>query len=409
MVILSVHNTADIYGASRSLLRMLRRLTKDGHEVHVVLPGRGPLVNLLLEHGINVHRYEPLAVIDRNQLRSFRGAIAFALNFQRSVFWLAALMLRQGFDVVHTNSAVIPAPALAAKFTGRRHVWHIREFFSDFPSLWKLYQWYVGLLSAQIVANSLATREQFSARLRKKCSVIYNGLDEDSGVIDRENAQRFRASLGNPKWLIGVVGRIKWVRKGQEVLVKAAALLANEFPDTRYVVVGSCAPGNEDHLVRLHELIHEKGLKERFIFAGELEDLRDIYAAFDLTVVPSMMPEPFGCVVVESMAVGTPVVGTRIGGIPEQIVDGTTGLLFEPGDEVGLARALSKLMSDEALRLSMADACRRRFQNTFSLDTAYSKFSEIIGLNIREVNQRYPSSDQLVCESADSRAQTTST
>jgi glycosyltransferase involved in cell wall biosynthesis len=210
------------------------------------------------------------------------------------------------------------------------------------------------------------------------CSVVYNGLDEESAVVNPENVRRFRLSLGSPKLLIGVVGRIKWVRKGQEVLIKAAALLSEKFPDARYVIVGTCAPGNEDHLLRLRALIREKGLEDRIIFTGDLEDLRDVYAAFDVTVVPSVMPEPFGCVVVESMAVGTPVVGSRTGGIPEQIVDGVTGLLFRPGDEVDLSIALSRIMSDEPLRLRMAEASQRRFQNTFRLDAAYRLFAEII-------------------------------
>jgi glycosyltransferase involved in cell wall biosynthesis len=387
LVILSVHNTSDIYGASRSLLRMLRRFARDGHEVHVVLPESGPLIDLLMEEGIRVHIYEALAIIDRTQLSSLRGVLAFLLNFPRSVFWLAALIRRHDFDVVHTNSSVLPAPGLAARLTGRRHLWHIREFFSDFPAFWRIYQCYMGMFSSRIIANSCATRDQFSASLREKCAVVYNGLDADAGSVNLHNAQRFRASLGSPKWLIGVVGRIKWVRKGQEVLVKAAALLVEEFPDARYVIVGSCAPGNEDHLVRLRALIHEKGLEERIFFTGEVDDLRDIYAAFDLTVVPSVMPEPFGCVVVESMAAGTPVVGSRIGGIPEQIVDGTTGLLFHPGDEVDLSRALSKLMSDEGLRRRMAEASSRRFRETFSLDTTYRAFAEMIEANLAGIER----------------------
>jgi glycosyltransferase involved in cell wall biosynthesis len=347
-----------------------------------VIPCHGPLVNLLEERGITVHIFPSLAVVDRNQLASFRGKLGFAFSFPRSVLWLAALILRHNIDIVHTNTSVLPAPALAARLTGHRHYWHIREFFSEFPAFWRIYQRYIGLFSSRIIANSRATREQFSPRLQEKCSVVYNGLDEDSGIVNPENVRRFRSSLGDPKFLVGVVGRIKWIRKGQEVLVKAAALLSERFPEARYVIVGSCAPGNEDHLVRLRTLIREKRLEDRIIFTGDLEDLRDVYAAFDVTVVPSVLPEPFGCVVVESMAAGTPVVGSRIGGIPEQIVDGTTGLLFQPGDEADLARALSQIMSDEPLRLRMADASRRRFEDAFRLDTAYRAFAGIIGSSV---------------------------
>ncbi|WP_213803451.1 glycosyltransferase family 4 protein [Granulicella sp. dw_53] len=389
MVLLSVHNSADVYGASQSLLRLVRRLVADDHKVHVVLPCPGPLADKLRDSKIRVHIFPSLAIIDRAQLGSLRGQLKFVSNFFASVLWLARVIREYQIDAVHTNTSVIPASAMAARLTGRRHFWHIREFFSEFPSFWKTYQRYVALLSTTIITNSEATRQQFIPRLQQKCKVIYNGLDAESGMVEINNALRFRSNLGNPKFLVGVVGRIKWVRKGQEVLVQAAALLAKEFPDIRYVIVGSCALGNEDHLVRLHQLIREKRLEDRFFFTGDLERLRDVYAAFDLTVVPSVLPEPFGCVVVESMAAGTPVVGSRCGGIPEQIVDGVTGYLVTPGDEVDLSIAIAKIISNNSLRSNMADESRRRFHDMFSLDTTYHSFAKIIGVEAQKEMTQY--------------------
>lgn len=80
MVILSVHNTSDIYGASQSILRALRRLRLDGHSVHMVLASPGPLVELLEEHGITVHIFEPLAIVERAQLGSLAGKIGFCFR-----------------------------------------------------------------------------------------------------------------------------------------------------------------------------------------------------------------------------------------------------------------------------------------------------------------------------------------
>jgi glycosyltransferase involved in cell wall biosynthesis len=188
---------------------------------------------------------------------------------------------------------------------------------------------------------------------------------------------RFRESVGNPELLVGVIGRIKWVRKGQEVLIKAAALLAEQYPEVRYVIVGSVWPGNEDHLVRLKELIEQLGLTQKVVFTGDVKNPRDVYAAFDVTVVPSVLPEPFGRVVMESMAAGTPVIGSRCGGIPEQISDGETGLLFEPGNERELAAALQKLLSDGELRTRMGRAARARALRMFDDSATYANLAKV--------------------------------
>jgi glycosyltransferase involved in cell wall biosynthesis len=377
LVILSVHNSADIYGASRTLLRMLSPFSQGGHAVHVVLPDNGPLVDLLSEHGIVVHVFRSLAVIERAELGSVLGKMTFSLRCLYSIFWLSAQSVYLKADVVHTNTAVLPSPAVAAWLTGRKHLWHIREFFSEFPAGWKYYQKYMWLFSSRIITISNAVRDQFEPRFRNKCTTIYDGLGSEATGVDLARARGFRSSVGDPEFLVGVVGRIKWVRKGQEVLIKAAALLADEYPEARYVIVGSPSPGNEDHLLRLRELITNKNLEDRVIFTGDVQETRDIYAAFDVTVVPSILPEPFGCVVTESMAAGTPVIGSRCGGIPEQIEDGVTGLLFNPGDEEDLANALAQLLADKTKRLQMSAAGREHFRACFRLDDAHQHFIEI--------------------------------
>ena len=377
MIILSVHNTSDIYGASQSILRVLRRLKLDGHSVHMVLSESGPLVELLEMQGVTVHIFESLAIVERAQLGSFGGKIAFCLRYPYSALWLSVLILRLKVDVVHTNTAVMPAPAIAAWMTRRRHLWHLREFFSEFRGAWKYYQRYIWRLSERIITISDAVRDQFDVELRSKCITVYNSLGPGAADIDLEAARRFRESVGNPALLIGMIGRIKWVRKGQEVLIKAAALLAEQYPEARYVVVGSVSSGNEDHLVRLKELIAEVGLSERVVFTGDIKNPRDVYAAFDVTVVPSVLPEPFGRVVMESMAAGTPVVGSRCGGIPEQISDGVTGLLFEPGNERELAAALQKLMSDSELRARMGGAGRERALRMFDDSVTYTSMAKV--------------------------------
>lgn len=372
------------------MLRMLRRFRIDGHGVHVVLAEPGPLVELLQENGITVHVFPSLAIVDRIHMGSFRGKLMFLVRYLYSTLWLSALVLRLGVDVVHTNTAVMPAPALAARLTGRRHMWHLREFFSEFPGIWKYYQRYIWRLSTTILTISNAVRDQFDAELQGKCATVYNSLGPGAADVNHEAALRFRESVGSPEILVGVVGRIKWVRKGQEILVQAAALLAETYPEARYAIVGSVSTGNEDHLVRLKALIAEHGLEEKVIFTGDIKNPRDVFAAFDITVVPSVLPEPFGRVVMESMAAGTPVVGSRCGGIPEQIEDGVTGLLFEPGSGQDLAQCLAQLMGSLELRERMGREAQQAALLLFDDSATYDKVAAIFGSDSAMIPEAVP-------------------
>lgn len=371
MKILSVNNTADIYGASRCMERVFGRFAQDGHEVHAVLPERGPLAGLLEARGVKVHIHRRLAIIDRGQFRSPFGILRFALSFPVSVLWLVALILRLRIDLIHTNTIVMPSPALAAFLTSRNHIWHVRELLGEFGWLFNPYQYYIHLLSSAIVAISCCTRDQFSPRLREKVHVIYDGLDETSAMADPVHIREFRELFTSKAMLVGVVGRIKWHRKGQEVLVRAADLLRNHHPHAHYVVVGSASPGNEQHEVRLRDLISASGLDDSVTLTGDTLDPASVFAALDIVVVPSIQPEPFGCVVIEAMAAGTPVIGSRCGGIAEQIVDGESGILFCPGDAEDLAEALHLMLTDPELRGRAAVEGRRRVRNKFPLESTY--------------------------------------
>lgn len=108
MIILSVNNSADIYGSSRCLLRMMELFAKAGHDVHVVVPCTGPLIGLLEDKGIRVHIHKNLAIIERTQYASFAGKLMLLFRYPLSALWLARLILRLNVDLVHTNSGVLP-------------------------------------------------------------------------------------------------------------------------------------------------------------------------------------------------------------------------------------------------------------------------------------------------------------
>lgn len=378
--ILYVNNSADLYGASRALLRVLPPLRDRGFEPVVVVPERGPLQERIEALGMKVIVDPGLSIVDRARLKSWR-ALGFFLGFPFSVLRFFNLIRRERIALVHTNTAVMPSPALAAWLAGVPHVWHMREIFDEFRSGWKLYWRYLHAFSTRIPCMSEAIAAQFPNRAKTR--VLFDGLPLEEyprAAVNLRAEAKARFQLG-PEPVIGCVGRIKFGRKGQEVLVQAAALLKQRGLKAKLLLVGAPAPGNEEHGERLRQLIHDLGLTADVALPGELADPKPAYAAMDIFVLPSAQAEPFGLVVLEAMAMGCPVVATAIGGPLSIVAEGETGFLVPPGDAQVLADRLEVLLRDAALRERMMAAGRTRLETKFSF---YNTVNELEAL-YREV------------------------
>lgn len=371
MRILIIHNSADIYGASRSVVRLCGRLDRARFEPLVLLPESGPLQAMLRDVGVRTVIFPGLRVITRPVVKSWR-LIPWLLGFVPSSLRLAAILRRERISLVHTNTGVICSSALAARFAGVPHIWHIRDWFQEFGPLWKPYSHYILALSSRVLCVSQPIAGQFPSS--PKIEVLHNGFDlaEFPPLSPEEGrAARTRWQVPPEAIVIGTVGRIKFVRKGQEFLLQAAARLKGRGLPVTCLLAGGASPGSEDHVDRMKKLAEDLGIET--VFTGELTDPRPAYAAMDIFVLPSAQPEPFGGVVMEAMALGLPVVGTAIGGTSEQIAEGETGLLVPPADAEALAEALARLVTSDASRHAMGQAARQRVAQHFLLDRMVSR------------------------------------
>lgn len=368
--VLLVHNSADIYGASRSLLRLVSRLDRNRFIPSVLLPVSGPLQLLLEEKGVRVFVQPSLRVITRPIFSSWR-IFPFLLGFPFSVLQTAALIKREHFHLVHTNVGIVISSALAAWCARVPHLWHIRDWFQEFGFFWKPYSLYIRVFSQLVLCVSRPIANQFPPS--PKIRVVHNGLDlsDFPQVSDAERtAARLTFSLPKSAFVVGVVGRIKFVRKGQEFLLRAVKILRERGVPAYCLLVGGHAPGSENHILRMRQLAAQLGLTDNALFVGELNDPRPAYAAMDVFVLPSAQPEPFGGVVLEAMALELPVVATALGGSIEQVVEGVTGFLVPPADPKAIADRLEKLAQSPALRQQFGHAGRSRIQQVLSLDRA---------------------------------------
>ena len=374
--ILLVNNSADVYGASRCLLRLAKLLDRTKFEPVVLMPEHGPLENELRAAQIQTIIFPELSVIDRSVLRPW-PLVRFALNLPRSVFALRRIITGQRIGLVHTNTGVMLAPGFAARLAGVPHVWHIRDWFQEFRGFWKIYARCIRALSARIVAVSGAVAGQFPESYG--VDVVHDGIDVgEFDLADAAAGAKFRVEHGvGDSPVAGCVGRIKLVRKGQEVLLQAAALLKRRGVQARYLIVGSPYPGNESHLEKLHEIVRDAGMGADVVFTGELLDPRPAYAAMDVFVLPSAQTEPFGGVVTEAMCMRLPVVATNIGGPVEQVLDGETGYLVPPLDPAALADRLETLFRDADMRKRFGEAGRQRARQSFRLTEMMKKIERI--------------------------------
>lgn len=190
---------------------------------------------------------------------------------------------------------------------------------------------------------------------REKFISIPSGVDLARFMEPRCDPVMARTQLGlsplSP--VVGSVGRFEPV-KGYDILLRAAALLGARLPKVQWLLAGE---GEE--AFRLKRLAEELHIEDRVCFLGWQQDIPEVLAALDLFVLPSRN-EGMGRVLVQAMAMGKPIVATRVGGVPEVLGEGEAGLLVSPDDPGALASAMAQLLTDRELARRMGEAGRRR-------------------------------------------------
>ncbi len=199
---------------------------------------------------------------------------------------------------------------------------------------------------------------------RGRSRVIYNAILE-SDVIKLVNSEkrdvRRSLSIDDDSFLISCVGTVH-ENKGQEFLVACLPELRKAIPNLRIMFAGKCDVKYRD---KLESRLAADGCAGMVEFLGPRQDAMALIYAADLLVCASRS-EAFPRVVLEAMALTTPVVATRVGGIPEMIIDDETGLLVPPENPQALTAAILKMHGSQQLRERLADNARERYVDNFS-------------------------------------------
>ena len=295
----------------------------------------------------------------------------------RVLYRLARLVRDERPDIIH---AFLGVANLAASLVGRLSgvpviIWSYRDV-----EVWKTKaHWMVDRMGARwadaVTCCSDAVRRFVLARLNGPPSnllTIHNGINIEA--FDRPHAaSRPELNLRDGGFVIGTVSRLDEPKKGLTVLLRALADVARRdgMPAWQGLLVGD-GPARD----RLRRLAEELGLQGRVVFAGMRRDVASVLPAMDLFVCPSLY-EGFGIAIVEAMAAGRPVIASAVGGIPEIVVHGDTGLLVPPGDAAALADAIAALLAHPDLARAMGLRGRARAQERFSVETAVRRHQQL--------------------------------
>jgi L-malate glycosyltransferase len=278
---------------------------------------------------------------------------------------LARVLRRLRPDVVHAHDphglamaalalSLLPARPRPLFAASRRVDFRLR---SNAFSRWKHRQVDVYLCASDAIRSMLA-----ADGVPPECAVtVHEGID-----VDRVAAAT-PASLHAELWLphhAPLVGNVAALvpHKGQRHLIEAAALVVRQVPDARFVIAGEGELRDS-----LEAQIRHHRLEKHVFLTGFRSDVLSLHQAFDLFVMSSVA-EGLGTSVLDAMAAGRAVVGTRAGGIPEVVEDGVTGLLVPPRDDRALAGAIVRLLADRGLRQRMGAAGLARVRERFSVE-----------------------------------------
>jgi len=200
---------------------------------------------------------------------------------------------------------------------------------------------------------------------------VYNSLRLENFSLSHDALVAKRElGLDSTGMIVGMVAHLR-PEKGHILFLRAAAQVLGAVPGTAFLLVGD-GPLRDD----LERLALGLGISDAVHFLGSRKDIPRILSAMDVFVLSSLR-EGFGIAAAEAMAMGKPVVATTVGGIPEVVADGQTGILVPPQSPDALAAAIVKLLRDERLRNRMGEAGRKRAEEHFSSQAMVRRFEEI--------------------------------
>lgn len=381
--ILYLHAGAEMYGADKVLLELVKRLDKEKFTPHVILPEEGILAEKLRENNIIVEIIE--YPILRRKYFNPKGLINYILDYKKYSKQLVDYSKKNNIDIIHNNTtAVLEGMELKRKLKIPL-IWHVHEIIVKPKVVSSVINAFMGMYANRIVTVSEAVAKHVKqSRFIKEnqVKVIYNGVDNNEFYKLESTKEEF--NISKDKKVVGMIGRVNaW--KGQGDFLEAVVTLLKENKNYVAFLAGSCFAGEEWREEELDEKIRKSGVAEQIIRIPYFKETVKLYNLFDVFVLPSTNPDPLPTVVLEAMACGKPVVGYRHGGVCEMVKENVNGLLVEVGNTKELSCAIQNLLENDEIRKEFENNSLVRQKKEFSLESYIHNFEKEYG-ETREKN-----------------------
>jgi len=344
MRILHVEKQHRMSGQTKRVLLAAVGLRERGHEVALLCPSHSALGREARSAGLAVFH------LGMSGVRLYLGTRAVR-RFAR----------QNHFDIVHAHGSRDHLLAALALVGAKRPVL-VRTKHNQVPLHRGVFsRWVYGRLTSHLIAVSEAVRDGLvrDGLPSENISIVRDGVDTHRfrpGPKSERVMEEFR--LRHEHIVVGAAGRFGSGSMNSETLAEAMHRVAQRMLRVRFLLPGR---GNE----RLRARVDALGLTDRAFLPGFREDMPDLFSVMDIFVQPNVKAA-LGTALLEAQAAGKPVVATRVGGHPEAVRDGETGLLCPPRDPVALAEAILRLAADEALRRRMGRWAREHIEERFS-------------------------------------------
>ena len=377
--LLFISHSSMLGGAERSLLELCEELFKDyGCMCTVVLPSHGPSEELL-------HRVGAATLIGPINWWCKGGDPASedekCKNITESLSWLIcnqSLFELINPDIILTNTIVIPWGALLASVIKKPHIWSIREYgkldhgLNFFYSFEKILH-FINESSDKIVTNSKDVQDTLFPDLKPdRVETIYQFIDQPK--IDNQNPN-IKNYFTNPESFHLIISGTIMPSKGQEDAIRAAIeLIKNRHYQVELILVGYADP---DYQKYLKELVENENVNDFIHIIPFMESINSLVQSADIVLICSKK-EAFGRVTLEAMLMEKPIIATNSGGTKEMIIDGKTGLLYEPGDHLKLADQIEKIINNPELRNTLASNAKEYAKKTFTKEKFGGEYYKII-------------------------------
>lgn len=374
--ILFLHAGAEMYGADKVMLDLIKRLDKSKYNPLVILPSNGILVEAMQRENIEV-MVIPYPIMRRKYFNP-KGIINYTLGMIKYTRQIIKIAKEKNINLVHTNTAATLEGSFVSQKLHIPQLWSIHEIIVSPKIMYRLTSKLIAKYSTITITDSKAVKDHLDASgyFRKDAvKVIYNGVDSNRFNPNNDCSYLYEEwNIPKNAKIIGMMGRVNsW--KGQNDFLKAANIIMSKFPDVYTVFVGAAFEGEEWREEELSKAINESPYKDRIINKGYRNDSEGIYKLFNVFVLPSTNPDPLPTVVLEAMATGKPVVGYKHGGVCEMVKEGYNGLLAEVKNTEDLASQIEMLLKDENSREQMGLNSRNRLLDNFSIEAYVHNYS----------------------------------